>query len=104
MASANGVYFGQFVLGNELTELCAVKPSTFCLDAGDVTNEWAAMNYLNSTSAKEQAFIPLGVWRLENGMFQLLSAYENSVNTFDNTLWAHGDRVHQVTTTRFLKR
>ncbi len=104
--SGNHVYFGQLVVGTEVTmdlpEEVAVKPMVMTGDKG-LINEWAANNYLNSVSADERAYIPLGIWRDIDDVPQLVTVYDHPVQSYDNLYWATGGSARSVTPEKIYK-
>jgi hypothetical protein len=91
--SANGVYFGQLNVTSpqyvDLPEFVAVKPHTTGDEIGkSVMKELAAHNHMNALSTTERAYVPLGIWKDDAGMPQLVTLYDHAVQTFDNIFWA----------------
>lgn len=92
-ASFNGVIFGQMVLGSyydhERPELVALKPFSH---AKDVVHEMAVNSYVNRQTKFPQAFTPLGVWRRDEGDYNLITRYEHNVISYDSIFWADSEQ------------
>jgi len=90
--SQHQVRFGQMILNSaydhEMPDLVAVKPFEI---ARDLHREWAANNYINSIGRYQRAFLPLGIWRRNNGDYNLITLYEHGVKSYDEVFWA--DRI-----------
>lgn len=90
--SKHQVDFGQLLLNgpgvHEHPEHVAVKPFE---DIDDLKREWTISQYLNGTFEDQFAILPLGLQKMPDGSWRMLSAFETGIKTFDNTLWANSD-------------
>lgn len=88
--NAHGLVFGQLILdgafGEERAEFAALKP--FDTPKG-VAHELAVAYYFMGVghSHNFNTFQPLGVTRLDNGQYALLTKYEHGVKSQDNIFW-----------------
>jgi hypothetical protein len=96
----SGIFFGQLSLtgetGVETTQMVAVKPMAREWMA---SHEYAMAHTLNTTGltadekgSQRVTFTPIGFHRLSDGKVAVLTAYEQRVKSFDNTLWVPPER------------
>lgn len=89
-ASRHAVQFGQLVFRSESdagTELVAVKPFDFAKDAA---HEYGAVSYVNDlhpNGSRPLGWRLLGFFRGDNNAVSLITAYDDSVKTYDGTFW-----------------
>lgn len=67
----------------------------FDTPAKSIVHEWAANEYVNRFNPP-QAFEPIGLWKNEAGEPQLLTKFEEDVQSFDNVFWARGKTARQT--------
>ncbi|HSX00015.1 MAG TPA: hypothetical protein VLH38_03195 [Patescibacteria group bacterium] len=89
-ASAHGVVFGELMLASEdnsVTEFVAVKPFD---TAKDAVREYGAIDHVNRlhpNGSRPLSLEPLGFFHGENGQVSLITAYDQSIRTWDRVFW-----------------
>lgn len=87
--SRHQVRFGQMLLNgkgvHEQPDFIAVKPFD---DRRELYNEWAANSYINDVFDEQRAFLPLGIYKNQDGDMNMLTLYEHGVKTADTVFWA----------------
>ena len=111
--SAHGVSIWQVVLQSvydqEIPITVAAKPYASNLvdlpfsPAKTLVHEWAANEHVSRLSSYERSYLPIGMWKREDGTPNLLTLFDESTQSFDNIFWAKGDEVEKMTPQRIEK-
>lgn len=87
--SQHQVRFGQMILNgqgiHEIPDLVAIKPYE---KNKHLYHEWAANAYANGLADEQRAYMPLGVYKDDQGTPNLVTLYEHGVTTYDRVFWA----------------
>ena len=94
--SIHSLEFGQLVISSEFDQEIpthiAVKPYLkdyhyFETPEKSLVHEWAANYHVGLLTTYERSFLPLGIWRDSKDTPQLITLFDESVQSFDNIFW-----------------
>lgn len=101
--SSKGLLFGQLIVRSVFNEeraaLVALKPFK---TAKEAAHEFSLGRYFKGAGKSHgfRTFEPLGIARLENGKFGLLTSYDHGVRSLDNEVWNPANALNSIAVSR----